>query len=69
MTDTDALRRAIDAQARHLIACNLVEETLTARDHAILVALSLGASGADVARATGLTEGRISQLKRAAQAR
>lgn len=56
----DAARAVIDADAR---LC----DALDYRDALITGALRAGVAGVDIATATGLTEGRVSQLRRAAR--
>jgi uncharacterized protein YerC len=70
MTDTtQVLRRTRKAQDRYLTANHAALSALQIRDHAIVEAIRAGVPYQDIVQATGLTMGRLSQLKRAAQAR
>ena len=63
---TPLLERVRAEQARYTATTAIAATRRTQRDTAIIEAIRAGTPYADIVEATGLTMGRISQLKRAA---
>jgi hypothetical protein len=60
--DDTLWQRLVEAGQRHAAACAEVDEALLARDGLILAASEAGFSRREVARAAGVSPGRVQQI-------